>query len=217
MQPPFYDPNRPAYLQLAGIGATLGHELVHLFDDQNLKRRPDGQPSSAQWWTDQADRKLKKEADCFIKQYGDLLDRDSGLKVNGQLTLRENIADNSGIRTAFYAFESLEKKEKKEGRKLPKLPHLGQYTPEQTFFIAHAQVKRFVFSMNNNVFEWFCNYQIFCTRVRPETARENVLTNPHAPARYRLNVPLSNLKQFSKAFECKRGSKMRPENRCRIW
>jgi len=115
------------------------------------------------------------------------------LHVNGALTLGENVADLGGLKLAFAAMQAY-------ARAHPdRTAAPSRFTPEQQFFLGHAQA--------------------WCTNTRPEEARRRVTVDPHAPPKYRVNGPLSNLPQFQQAFGCKAGDRMvaTPENRCEVW
>src|SRR5262249_23771630 len=128
---------------------------------------------------------------CVRRQYDAYVAIDD-LKVNGQLTLGENVADNGGLKLAFQAMQEWLKERAARAQE-------DRYTPEQQFFLGYAQ-------------SW-------CAKARPETARARVLTDPHAPAFLRVNGPLRNLPAFQQAFQCKAGQGMvRPAaERCEVW
>jgi predicted metalloendopeptidase len=127
LQPPFYSNNAGDALNYGGIGAVLGHELTHGFDDQG--RKFDAQGNLREWWTKEDAENFEKRAQCLIDEYSKFTPVD-GVHLNGKLTLGENTADNGGIRLAFAALmESL--KEKPEG-------NVGGFTPEQQFFLGYA-------------------------------------------------------------------------------
>ena len=131
MQPPFYDPNADDAVNYGGIGAVIGHEITHGFDDQGRKYDADG--NLKDWWTADDAAKYKVRSDKLVKQYNGYYVTDS-VHVNGELTLGENIADLGGLVTAYYALQkSLEGKEK---------PLIDGFTPEQRFFLSFSQVWR---------------------------------------------------------------------------
>ena len=135
-----------------------------------------------------AGKAFDMRAECVRDQFDNYTVVD-GLKLNGKLTLGENIADLGGMKTAYRAMEA----HKGAGA------DIAGYSPEQAFFLGYAQ-------------EW-------CTKRRDEYARMAVTVDPHAPPQYRVNGPLSNLQEFSDAFKCPAGSKMvrPPEQRCQVW
>ncbi len=187
LQPPFYDYSKDAAVNFGGIGVVIGHEMTHGFDDQGSKY--DGKGNVIEWQTE-ADRKAFSErTDCEVKEYGSF-EAVPGLKLNGQLTLGENTADNGGLRIAYMALMDTMAKEAPP-------PEIDGYTPAQRFFLAFGQV--------------------WCSNVREQAARNYVLTDPHSPGNWRVNGAVQNFDQFGKAFGCKKGTPMYPETSCRVW
>ncbi len=189
LQPPFFDPDADDAVNYGAIGAVIGHEMTHGFDDQG--RKFDAQGNLRDWWTAEDAARYKERADKVRRQFDGYVAIDT-LHVNGQLTLGENIADLGGVAIAYAA---LEKSMAKHGR--PGL--IDGLTPEQRFFAAFAR-------------GWRQNS-------RPEALRLRIATDPHSPGRFRCNGPLSNLPEFAQAFGAKEGDPMvRPEaDRARIW
>ena len=187
LQPPFYDYSKDAAVNFGGIGVVIGHEMTHGFDDQGSKF--DGHGNEVEWQTP-ADRKAFTErTDCEVKEYGSF-ETVPGVKLNGQLTLGENTADNGGLRLAYMALmDTL-------ASQAP-APEIDGYTPQQRFFLGFAQV--------------------WCENVREQAARNYALTDPHSPGRWRVNGAVQNFDEFGKAFSCKKGAPMYPENSCRVW
>jgi putative endopeptidase len=187
LQPPFYDYSKDAAVNFGGIGVVIGHEMTHGFDDQGSKY--DGKGNVVEWQTP-ADRKAFTErTDCEVKEYGSF-EAVPGLKLNGQLTLGENTADNGGLRLAYVALMDTLAKQAPP-------PEIDGYTPAQRFFLAFGQV--------------------WCLNVREQAARNYVLTDPHSPGNWRVNGAVENFDEFGKAFSCKKGAPMYPENACRVW
>jgi putative endopeptidase len=187
LQPPFYDYSKDAAVNFGGIGVVIGHEMTHGFDDQGSKY--DGKGNVVEWQTP-ADRKAFTErTDCEVKEYGSF-EAAPGLKLNGQLTLGENTADNGGLRLAYMALMDTLAKQAPP-------PEIDGYTPAQRFFLAFGQV--------------------WCLNVREQAARNYVLTDPHSPGNWRVNGAVQNFDEFGKAFSCKKGAPMYPENACRVW
>ena len=188
MQPPFFDPKADDAVNYGAIGAVIGHEFSHGFDDQGSKY--DAQGNLNDWWTAE-DRKLFDErTKVLVEQFNKFEVLDS-VFVNGELTLGENIADLAGLTVSYDAYmRSLEGKPKTT---------IDGYTPEQRFFIGFGQVWR--------------------GHARPEFLRQQVVTDPHSPAKFRVLGPLSNMPQFYNAFGVKKGDGMwRDENnRAKIW
>ena len=187
LQPPFYDFSKDPAVNFGGIGVVIGHEMTHGFDDQGSKY--DGHGNVVEWQTP-ADRKAFTErTDCEVKEYGSF-ETVPGVKLNGQLTLGENTADNGGLRLAYLALMNTLGKEAAP-------PEIDGYTPSQRFFLAFGQV--------------------WCENVREQSARNSALVDPHSPGRWRTNGAVQNFDEFGKAFNCKKGAPMYPENSCRVW
>jgi putative endopeptidase len=189
LQPPFFDPNADDAVNYGGMGAVIGHEMTHGFDDQGAQF--DAQGNLRNWWSSSDLEKFKRGTGLVASQYDAYTVLDS-VHVNGKLTLGENLADLGGLSVAYAA---LEKALAEKGR--PAL--IDGFTPEQRFFLAWAQI-------------WRGN-------TTPEAARLRINTDPHSPGEWRTNGPLSNLPQFAAAFGCKPGDPMvRPESlRPVIW
>ena len=188
MQPPFFFADADDAVNYAGIGAVIGHELTHGFDDQGCQF--DEMGNLKNWWTEEDKRKFEVKTKMVINQYSNYLAIDS-LRVNGELTLGENIADFGGNMIAYHAFKKT--KQAKTNEKI------GGFTPDQRFFLSWAQI-------------WRTNYT-------PEALKKQVNTNPHSPAMFRANGPISNMQEFYDAFGVKKGDKMwREENeRAKVW
>ncbi len=159
-------------------GSWAGHELTHGFDDEG--RRYDAEGNLRDWWTVQDSVRFTEQANRIVKQFDGYVGIDT-LHVNGSLTLGENLADFGGMMIAYDALErALDRSGKRET--------IDGFTPEQRFFVAYAQSWR--------------------SHQRPESVRSQLKTDPHAPAYWRTNGPLSNMPQFAKAFGCKEGDRM---------
>ena len=129
LQPPFYDNKLDDAVNMGAIGAVIGHELTHGFDDEGRQFDLDG--NLRDWWTEKDAQEFERRADCFVKQYGEQTAIDE-LKINGKLTLGENTADNGGLRVAYMALMTM----------LAGRPHrlIDGFTPEQRFFLGWAQI-----------------------------------------------------------------------------
>jgi putative endopeptidase len=187
MQPPFYDPKADDAVNYGGMGAVIGHEITHGFDDQGSKF--DAKGNRSDWWTPEDRKNFDERAACVEKQF-DGYEVEPGLHQNGKLVLGESIADLGGLAIAYAAYEK-----SLEGKPRPK--DIDGFTPEQRFFLGWAQV-------------WGANQ-------RPEAARLQTKTNPHPLSRFRGNGAPSNLAEFAKAFGCKKGDPMVREQICKIW
>ncbi|AKD02053.1 M13 family metallopeptidase [Pontibacter korlensis] len=188
LQPPFFDPNADDAVNYGGMGAVIGHELTHGFDDQGAKYDFEG--NLKDWWTEEDLEKFNARANAVVDQYSQYTVLDN-LHVNGKLTLGENIADIGGLNIAYTALQ-----------KALVETHPGNIdglTPEQRFFLAWAQI-------------WRVN-------MRDEAQNQQILTDPHAPGRFRTNGPVANMPQFYEAFGCNQGEPMvrGEEERIKIW
>jgi putative endopeptidase len=195
LQPPFYANQMTAGMSYGAIGMVMGHELTHGFDDEG--RQFDGHGNLKEWWTPKVGKEFEKRVACVASQFDEYVAvEDAGsppLHVNGKLTLGENIADLGGLKLSYTAFKA-----SLAGKKDTSEP-ASKFTPEQQFFLGYSQA--------------------WCGNLRKEMLRLQVTTNPHAPARFRVIGPLSNLPEFAQAFSCKEGSAMvRPAaKRCEVW
>ncbi|MFC0445823.1 M13 family metallopeptidase [Pseudidiomarina halophila] len=188
LQPPFFDMNAEDAVNYGGIGAVIGHEIGHGFDDQGSKYDGDGNLKS--WWTD-ADRAAFDERGAQLAaQYG-TYEPLEGVFVNGKLTLGENIGDLAGLTIGYRAYvDSLNGEPS---------PVLDGFTGEQRVFLGWAQVWQ--------------------TKQRDEYTRNQVLSDPHSPAYYRVNGTVVNVPAFYEAFDVKPGDDLYlpPEERVTIW
>jgi putative endopeptidase len=192
LQRPLFDANADDAANYGGMGAVIGHEMTHGFDDQGRKFDPHGNLNN--WWTEEDAKRFEARGAKIVKQFSqyEVIDH---LHINGELTEGENIADLGGVKIAYAAFEkALHRKSAEEQAK-----KIDGFTQEQRFFLAWAQIWR------NNT--------------RPETMRLRLQTDPHSPGKFRVNGPLSNLPEFAAAFGIGSGSPMiRPEEeRVEIW
>lgn len=190
LQPPFFNLSADPAVNYGAIGAVIGHEMSHGFDDQGAKSDASG--NLRDWWTAADKAAFVALTDRLVAQYNKLCPFDNGQTcVNGKLTLGENIGDLGGVSLAYRAYKlSLNGKP---------APVLGGLTGDQRFFMGYAQVWR--------------------SKYREETARQLLLVDPHSPARYRVNGIVRNFDEWYKAFGVKPGDKLylAPEQRVRIW
>ncbi len=189
MQPIFFNPDADDAVNYGIMGAIIGHELTHGFDDEGCQFDADGNLKN--WWTDADKANFKAKTDMLVKQFNDYVAIDN-MHVNGELTLGENIADLGGLTISYYAF-----KKSLAGKPVP--AKIDGYTAEQRFFLAWAQ-------------GWRGN-------MRDAALKNQLQTNPHAPGNFRGNGPLTNMQEFYDAFGVKPGDKMyRPKaERAEIW
>jgi predicted metalloendopeptidase len=188
LQPPFFDKSMDENVNFGSIGAVIGHELTHGFDDQGRKFDPQG--NLRDWWTEQDGKEFEKRASCVADEYSNFVAVDD-LKLNGKLTLGENTADNGGARIALMALENMIQQSGK------KPEEIDGYTPEQRYFLGFARV--------------------WCEKRKPEFSRMLVNVDPHSPGRFRTNGVLENMPEFQKAWGCKAGQPMVSPNMCRVW
>ena len=189
LQPPFYNATADDAINYGAMGAVIGHEMTHGFDDEGRQFDKDG--NLKDWWAKADAAKYITEANKVVMQFDSYSIVDSATHVNGKLTLGENIADFGGLTVAYAAM----KKAIGDG------PHekIDGFTPEQRFFLGWAQAWR--------------------TLTRVEYARMLVNADPHSPSKWRVNGPLSNMPEFKAAFGCADSAAMvRPASaRPRIW
>jgi putative endopeptidase len=188
LQPPFYDPTLDAAANYGAIGSVMGHEMTHGFDDQG--RHYDGSGNLREWWTPADAAAFEERAACLVKQYGDFT-AVGDLKVNGRLTLGENIADNGGMRLAYAALA--------KALKGAAPPPIDGLSAPQRFFVAYAQA--------------------WCGNATDQDKRRRALTDPHSPGEFRVNGVVANQPEFARAFSCPAGSPMAPppDKMCRVW
>ena len=176
LQPPFFDPGADDAVNFGGIGMVIGHEITHGFDDRG--RRYDAEGNLREWWTPADQKRYNARAQAVVGKYSAYAGVD-GLKVNGSLTLGDNLSDIGGLHIAYLGLQRA-----LEGKSRAAIDGL---TPEQRFFVSFAQSWR--------------------SRVRPEYERLRLLTDGHSPPRYRVQGPLANLPEFARAFSCPAGAK----------
>ena len=186
LQPPAFDPDSDAAPNYGDTGGTIGHELTHGFDDEG--RQFDAQGNLRDWWTAEDGKEFVKRASCISDQYSTYTIIDD-IKINGKLTLGEDVADLGGLILAYAAW--------KEDTKGHNLQPIDGLTPDQRFFVGYGQ-------------SW-------CGETRDETKRLRATVDPHSPEKYRTNGVVSNMPEFQEAFHCKAGSPMVNQNRCRVW
>jgi putative endopeptidase len=187
LQPPFYSVSANVPVNLGGIGMVVGHELTHGFDDEGSQFAGNGNLEN--WWEPEVSKRFKEKTSCVADQYAGF-EAQPGLKVNGKLTLGENIADMGGLKLAFYAYRQMRADAKE-------VLVADGFTEDQQFFLAHGQ-------------GW-------CTKMREEFERLLVQTNTHSPPKFRVNGPLMNMPEFAEAFSCTPGKPMHPAKTCSVW
>ncbi|MES1907806.1 MAG: hypothetical protein MHM6MM_000851 [Cercozoa sp. M6MM] len=189
LQPPFFHRDLPASFNAGGIGVVIGHELTHGFDDEGSQYDKDGRLHS--WWTPESRAAFEQRAMCVNDQYSSFEYFAHG--VNGTLTLGENIADNGGLGLSYKAWQS----QAPAQHKLPLPAPLNSWTPEQLFFVAFANV--------------------WCGSINENNAIDRLTIDPHAPHRFRVIGTLQNSPEFAEAFQCAAGTRMNPQEKCKVW
>jgi len=189
LQPPFFNREATDAVNFGSMGMVVGHEITHGFDDEGRQYDVDG--NVRDWWSEAVGKAFVVKADCVKQQYAGYTAIDD-IKLKGDLTLGENIADLGGLKLAHAAMVDWYSKKAAAEQQY-------RFTPSQQFFLGFAQ-------------SW-------CTKMRPEMARLRAATDPHSPARFRVLGPLGNLDAFSKAFQCSERAPMvrRGAERCDVW
>ena len=189
LQPPYFDPNADAAVNYGAIGAIIGHEMGHGFDDQGSQFGPTGKFEN--WWTDSAKKAFKDRTAALGAQY-DTYEPIPGTHIQGALTMGENIGDLGGIEAAYGAFQRYQAKH-------GKAKVIGGLTGDQRFFLSYAQAWQ--------------------AKVREDAQRQALLGDPHSPAKFRVNGIVRNVDAWYKAFDVKPGDALYlpPEKRVHIW
>ncbi len=189
LQPPLFDLNADDAANYGAIGAVVGREMGHQFDDNGSKYDATG--ARADWWTPSDRAKFDARANCIVDQFNGI-DVGEGQHHNGRLVLGEALGDLGGVTIAYRAY-----RRSLAGR--PEPAPMDGYTADQRFFLAFARTWR--------------------TAFRPEAVRLQLATNPHPLAKYRANATLQNMPEFHRAFNCQLGDPMvrPPAQQCKLW
>ncbi len=189
LQPPFYDYKADAAVNYGGIGAVIGHEISHGFDDSGARFDAEGNLNN--WWTDKDLEQFEGLGNDLAEQYSAIEVMDS-VYINGKFTLGENIGDLGGVNAAYDGLQLHLKENGDPGK-------IDGFSPEQRFFLSWATVWR--------------------TKMRDEAMKNRIKTDPHSPGMYRAYVPLQNIDAWYDAFSIEEGDSMyvKPEERVRIW
>ena len=190
LQPPFFEAAQVDAVNFGAVGAVIGHEIIHGYDDQG--RKFDAQGNLRDWWTAEDAANYDKRDECITDEYTQDVP-EAGVKQNGKLSAGEDTADNGGI---HIALGGLQGKLKAQGRDLDSMTKDG-LTELQTFFLSYAHV--------------------WCGQQRPEAARTAVMSQGHSLGHYRINNVVANMPEFAHAFGCKAGQPMVHVNACRVW
>ncbi len=196
LQPVFYDKTASDATNYGHIGAVVGHELTHGFDDQG--RKFDAQGNLKDWWTPADAKRFEQRTDCLVNEYNGFVAVDD-IHVNGKLTLGENTADNGGLRLAWMALLADAARNHSALDTALDTRTANGYTPKQQLFLGWAQ-------------NW-------CSTERPEMLRMGARVDAHSPDRIRANGVVVNMPEFGRTFGCKQGQPMAPspETMCRVW
>ncbi len=187
LQPPFYDFKADMAVNFGGIGAVIGHEISHGFDDSGSQYNGDG--NIEDWWTEEDAKKFAAAGEALAKQY-DAYEPLPGVFVNGKFTLGENIADLGGVSVSYDALRMYLKDHGNPGK-------IDGFTPEQRFYLSWATVWR--------------------SKYTDEAIKNQVKTDPHSPGYYRAFGPLINQEGFNEAFGIKEGDEMFKKDKIIIW
>jgi predicted metalloendopeptidase len=190
LQPPFFDATASDSVNYGAIGAVIGHEIIHGYDDQGRKFDADG--NLKDWWTAADATNYDQRDKCITDEYTQDVP-EAGVKQNGKLSAGEDTADNGGV---HIALTGLQNTLKSQGKTLDQPAQSGASELEN-FFLSYANV--------------------WCGSLRPETARTAVMTQGHSLGRYRVNNVISNMPEFAHAFGCRAGQPMVRANACRVW
>ena len=188
LQPPFFDPKADPAVNYGAIGVVIGHELTHGFDDQG--RKTDSTGRLRDWWTSEDAKRFNSQAQVIAAQYSSF-EPLPGLRVNGETTLGEDLADTGGVALALDAYHSLL-------ANLP-APLRDGFTGDQRFFLSCAQV--------------------WAGKIRPDELRQELLSDPHPPGEVRVNGEVRNVDAWYSAFDVKPGDKLyvAPDKRVHLW
>ncbi|CAF0728323.1 unnamed protein product [Adineta steineri] len=192
LQMPFFDKDAPKYLNYGGIGVVIGHEITHGFDDSGRQFDKDG--NRIPWWTHETIEKFIERKTCIVDQYSNFTVPNLNIHANGNQTQGEDIADNGGLREAFYAYQKFTQANPSADKRLP---GLSKYSPTQMFFINYAHT--------------------WCTKMTDSYALNRVLSDVHSLGQFRVIGPTSNFAEFDRAFNCKPGQGNSRVKKCTVW
>lgn len=182
-------------MNYGSIGAVIGHEMSHGFDDEGRKYDASGRLTT--WWSPKSAAAYEAKTKCFVDLYNSYKPRQISMHVKGNLTLGENLADTNGVKVAFHAFKNSRRNNSNISARAPNLILAEELTNHQLFFVAYAQT--------------------WCTRYRPEALKLLMMTDPHSPGKFRVRGPLSQNPDFARAFNCEVGTPYNPTSRCSLW
>eukprot|EP01094_Clydonella_sp_ATCC50884_P021748 TRINITY_DN4863_c0_g1_i1.p1 TRINITY_DN4863_c0_g1~~TRINITY_DN4863_c0_g1_i1.p1 ORF type:complete len:754 (+),score=259.49 TRINITY_DN4863_c0_g1_i1:107-2368(+) len=194
LQPPFFHKDFPVAVNWGGMGVVMGHELSHGFDDEGRQFDKDGK--LVQWWTDESIAGFEEHAQCVVDLYDGFEVSPTLPPVHGDQTEGENLADTSGLSSSFRALQEL----KNHPDYAADIKHSEKYfgmSAEQLFFLSYGQV--------------------WCSVSTDKRAAFLIENDVHSPGKARVNLPTSQMDEFSKAFDCPVGSPMNPPQKCAVW
>ena len=192
LQPPMFSRDFYAPVNIGDIGAnTVGHEITHAFDDEGSQF--DGKGNLHDWWSAASKEKFKTATTCVVEQYSKY-EAVPGVKLNGALGAGENIADIGGVKLGLYALAAWQKAHPEAERHVS---DAGGFTDEKLYFLAYAQ-------------GW-------CSKERPELLATMARSNPHSPARFRVNGPMIDTPAFAATYQCAAGTPMNDGKACVVW
>jgi len=201
LQFPFFERTAPAAVNFGGIGAVMGHELTHAFDDEG--RKFDGEGRLRDWWEPAAVTQFEQEAKCVEDQFNEypVPGSSDGSRISGKLTLGENIADLGGVKSAFQAFQQYKRTRRLAQASIDHPASLKFLSEDQLFFVSFGQV--------------------WCQHSREQYSAMLAKTDPHSPPEYRVLGSLANVPEFAQAFHCNANTTdvfvRKPEDRCQVW
>ncbi|UJR32874.1 hypothetical protein I4U23_020335 [Adineta vaga] len=193
LQMPFFDKDAPKYLNYGGIGVVIGHEMTHGFDNNGRQFDKDG--NRVPWWSNETIQKFIERKSCIVEQYSNYTVPNLNIHLNGNQTQGEDIADNGGLREAFYV-RAYQKFTQSNPDADKRLPGLSKYSPTQMFFINYAHT--------------------WCTKMTDSYALNRILSDVHSLGQFRVIGPTSNFAEFDQAFNCKPGQGNSRVKKCTV-
>ncbi|CAF1457934.1 unnamed protein product, partial [Adineta steineri] len=192
LQMPFFHKDAPKYLNYGGIGVVIGHEITHGFDDSGRQFDKDG--NQILGWTNETIERFIEHKTCIVDQYSNFTVPNLNIHANGNQTQNEDIADNGGLREAFYGYQKFTQANPNADKRLP---GLSKYSPTQMLFINYAYTS--------------------CEKMTDSYVLDHVLHDLHSSGQFRVNGPTSNFVEFDRAFNCKPGQGNSRVKKCTVW
>ncbi|DBA00266.1 TPA: hypothetical protein N0F65_007910 [Lagenidium giganteum] len=224
LQPPFMDSKAHPAQSFGAIGIMMGHELTHGFD--SIGRRYDHEGMLNVWWSNETNAQFLERARCLEQQYSrfPMIGEDGKTelgKVNGALTLSENIADNGGAKLAWEAYNAYMKnstnaQHTQNTHNIHSNRSACTESPQAVTESPHGATQQLTAEEAAKLF--FISFgQSFCSKARDERVKFVLSSDNHSPARWRINGVMMNSRTFAKTFQCAAGTKMNPEKKCEVW